>query len=87
MDVTDLLRPVLWIARALLWLGWDLIVRTIGWSIGWVFFRTITFGRFPDTGIGDIEQTSFGYSLIIELTGLLLLAAFVLFVSQYINGR
>ena len=87
MDVTDLLRPVLWIARALLWVGWDLLVRTIGWSIGWVFFRAITFGRFPDTGIGDLDQTSFVYSLIIEFTGLLLLAGFVFFLTQYINGR
>ena len=86
MDVTDLLRPVLWIARALLWVGWDLLVRTIGWSIGWVFFRAITFGRFPGMGIGELDQTSFGFSLIIELVGLLLLAGFVLLLTQRING-
>lgn len=87
MDLTDLLRPVLWIARALLWIGWNLIVRTIGWSIGWVFFRAVTLGRFPDTGIGNLDQTSLGYSLFIEFTGLILLAAFVFLLSQHLVGR
>ena len=87
MDLVDLLRPVLWIARALLWVGWDLLFRTVGWSVGWLFWRAITLGRFPDAGIKDVDETSFGHSLLVEFTGLALLAGLVVFLSIYVQGQ
>jgi hypothetical protein len=70
LDGFDLARPLFWLARGLLWLGWDCLVRTVGWSIGWPIWRVATFGRFPDTGFRDLDQTSLWASLVVELTGL-----------------
>ncbi len=90
IDVEDIIfRPVargaLVIARALLWLGWDVFVETIGWSIGWLIWRTLTFGRFPETGLGDIDETPWWVALLVELTGLLALVLLVWGLASYLG--
>jgi hypothetical protein len=70
IDLDDMLRPILWIARALWWLAWDFMVHTIGWSIGWYIWRGLTFGRFPEADLKEMEQASFWVSVLVELTGL-----------------
>ncbi len=77
LDAVDLIRPVLWIARALWWLGWEFLVRTVGWSIGWAIWRAVTFGRFPDTGFRDLDDTAHWASILVEMTGLAALAGVI----------
>lgn len=70
MELTDLLRPALWIARALWWLSYDFCVRTVGWSIGWPICRLLTFGRWPDTGFRELDETDVMHAFMVELIGL-----------------
>lgn len=62
------------VLRALWWLAWDFGVETIGWSIGWAFFRAITGGRFPAERLGEVDEASFGVACLVETVGLALLA-------------
>ncbi|WP_415891499.1 hypothetical protein ACMXYN_08925 [Neptuniibacter sp. PT8_73] len=74
-------RLVLWILRILQFLAWDLLVSSVGWSIGWFFYRTITFGYFPKESLGDLESCSWSKALFVELTGLAILASLIVFIS------
>jgi hypothetical protein len=69
-----ILKPLAMCLRFLLWLGWDLLIQTIGWSIGWSFFRIITIGHFPTQAINELENTNQYLATFIELTGLGILA-------------
>lgn len=85
LDATDFLRPALWVARVLWWLGWDFMIRAVGWAIGWPIWRALTLGYFPDTGFRDLEGTSFWVGLLVELTGLAALAALIGWLSQRVS--
>ena len=74
LDLIDLFRPALWVARALWWLGYEFAIRTVGWTIGWLIWRAFTLGRFPDTGIREIDETALWASILVEVTGLAALA-------------
>lgn len=81
-DLADLLiRPlataVLWLLRALLWLGWELMFSTIGWSIGWCVCRIFSLGRLPDVGIKEEDNYDLLPRLVVELIGLFALGALV----------
>jgi hypothetical protein len=81
-DVFELLvRPlavaVLWVLRALLWLGWDLMFSTIGWCIGWCMCRAVTLGRWPGVGINEEDDYDLLPRIVVELVGLLALAALI----------
>jgi hypothetical protein len=89
MDLEDLIfRPIarfaLMIARALWWLGWDFFVETVGWSIGWPICRVLSFGRFPETGFGELEETPFWAAVLVEATGLAALALIIWGLSAYL---
>lgn len=74
-DLLSLLKwPVVALLRALWWLSWELLVQTIGWSIGWVFLRALTFGRFPEERFRGLDDASWSKALFIEAVGLVLLA-------------
>lgn len=90
IEVEDLLfRPVariaLIVARALWWLGWEFLVQTVGWSIGWPIWRLLTLGRFPDTGFGDLDETSWWAATLVELTGLAALAVAIFLLFIYVG--
>jgi len=75
LEFTDLTRStVVAILRVLWWLGWDFAFCTIGWSIGWCFFRTITFGRFPAERFGELDEAPWIVVALVETSGLALLA-------------
>jgi len=75
LEFADLSRSALVaILRVLWWLGWDFMFCTVGWSIGWCFFRVITFGRFPAEALGELGEAPWIVAVLVELTGLALLA-------------
>lgn len=74
---------LLFVLRALWWLAWDLLVEGIGWTIGWVFYRALTFGRFPDFGVNEQENASYPLRLSVELTGLAILAVAIWLLSGH----
>jgi hypothetical protein len=84
-EIADLLRPAFWALRILWWLAWELLVRTIGWTIGWAIWRTLTFGRYPDADIGELDEMAFWPGVMIELTGLIALAGALFWLSHYIS--
>jgi hypothetical protein len=90
IEVDDLLfrpvaRLVLMVARALWWLGWEFLVGTVGWSIGWPIWRMLTAGRFPSTGFGELEDTAWWAALMVELTGLAALALVIWGLAVYVG--
>ena len=83
LDLSDLSRSaVAKLLRALWWLGWDFCIRTVGWSIGWVFLRAITLGRFPKEEIDHLDNAPWFLGLLVEILGLVLLAASIFAVSN-----
>jgi hypothetical protein len=84
-EIADLVRPALWVLRVLWWLAWDLLLRTIGWSIGWAIWRAVTFGRYPDADISELDDMAFWPGLMIELTGLIALAVGLFWLSHSLS--
>lgn len=78
LDPTDWIdlpkNLVLGVLRALWWLGWDFIIQTVGWSIGWCVLRVLTLGHYPRERLGDLAGASWVTSLWVELVGLAVLA-------------
>lgn len=70
------------VLRALWWLAWDFGVETIGWAIGWGFYRGVTAGRFPSENLGEQDETNAGVALLVEATGLVLLALAIWLVTS-----
>lgn len=62
------------VLRALWWLAWDFGVESVGWAIGWGFYRLVTGGRFPRERLGEQDEGSAGVVLFVEVTGLVILA-------------
>ncbi len=60
--------------RLMWWLAWDLLVETIGWTIGWFFWRMVSVGRFPCEGLGQQEEAPWTTHWLLQATGLGLLA-------------
>lgn len=86
VDLDDMLRPMLWVARALWWLAWDFMVQTIGWSIGWCIWRGLTFGRFPEADLKEMERASFWVSVLVELTGLAALGGVIVLLAYRLSA-
>jgi hypothetical protein len=84
LDTTDFIRPALWIGRALWWLGWELMVETVGWSIGWLVWRGLTLGRFPAAGFKELDEASGWVAIFVELTGLAVLAGLIWVLSAHV---
>ena len=68
--------------RALWWLGWDFCVRTVGWSIGWAFLRTLTLGRFPRERVKQLDNAPWLLGVLVEVLGLTLLTMGIFVLSQ-----
>ena len=81
-----LLRIILGLLRILLFIGWELLVEQVGWYVGWCFYRTLTFGHFPAEKISDQERASVGTAIIVEFTGLGVLALLIYGLSQLLGA-
>lgn len=77
-----LLRMVLGLLRVLLFIGWDLLFEQVGWFVGWLFYRGISFGRFPEQQLSEQDRASTGTAILVEFTGLGLLALAIYGLSQ-----
>ncbi|MBT0959585.1 hypothetical protein [Denitromonas iodatirespirans] len=75
-DVFELPRTLLvGVLRALWWLGWEFMIETVGWSIGWCALRVLTVGRFPRERLSGQDDASGPVQCLVESVGLLCLAA------------
>ena len=54
-------------------LVWELLFESIGWTIGWMFWRGVTLGRFPRVKWSELEQADFVTSLVVEGSGIAIL--------------
>ena len=81
LDLSNLLDAprslVLGFLRLLWWFAWEFWVETVGWAIGWCVLRTLTLGRFPGEGLGEMNQASLPKALLVELVGLGTLALLI----------
>ena len=79
IDVPDWLDAprglVIGVLRFLWWLAWDVCVQTVGWSIGRCVLRVLTLGRYPEERLGGVDEASSGTAIVVELVGLVVLAA------------
>lgn len=85
-----LIRPLasalLWVARGLLWLGWDFGVETVGWTIGWQTCRLVSGGRYPPERLGGQEEAPAVRAFLIEFIGLGCLALLVWALAHYLSA-
>ena len=70
----------------------EIVVRTIiqplGWCIGWVFWRAITFGYFPRCGIKEMGVPAGRWiTALLIATGWALMIAIPLGIFIYLDGR
>jgi len=79
-----ILKLLLMILRGLSFVAWELLVEYVGWSIGWAFYRVVTFGKFPSSGWRELENASTPLALFVEFTGLGLLAGSIYLLSGLI---
>ena len=81
-----LVRAVLWIARGLWWLAWDIGVELVAWSVGWPVCRVLTFGRLPRVGFKGIGEVSEWESALVEGLGILSLVVSIWLLSRSLHG-
>ncbi|MCB4362913.1 hypothetical protein KIH07_04165 [Hydrogenophaga taeniospiralis] len=60
--------------RVLRWLAMDLLIQTVGWSIGWFVLRVLTLGRCPGERLGGVDEAAPGTAFVVEVVGLGVLA-------------
>ncbi|GAA5215717.1 hypothetical protein GCM10025776_13410 [Corallincola platygyrae] len=86
--VGDIFRPILRLLygflRFLHFLAWELLVSYVGWSIGWAFYRTITFGVFPREKWSELEDCGWLKAIFVEFTGLAILAALICMMAELV---
>jgi hypothetical protein len=85
-DALDVVvRPVLLLARFLLWLIWDWFFDTIAWWVGWPVCRTLSLGHFPATGFNSYEESDFGEAIMVCATGILFLLGVIWLLADYLK--
>ena len=77
-----IVKLVIFCLRGLLYLGWDFCVETIGWTIGWWFYRAVTFGKFPTEKWEEQDNVPLILALSVEFTGLGILAGLIYLLTQ-----
>jgi len=78
-------RVVLVILRALYWLGWDFFFHVIGWYVGWLFLRALSFGHFPAAQIGEFDESPLWVQLMVALVGFAVLGCAIFLLSTQIH--
>lgn len=80
-DIPDIFElpksAVLGILRFLWWLGWDLVVETVFWAVGWLVLRTLTLGQYPGERFGEQDAASWRTAFVVQIVGLLVLATLI----------
>jgi hypothetical protein len=74
--IRPIIRLIIGVLRVLHYLGWYLFEQ-VGWTIGWYFYRSISFGQFPAEALSELGQTSWFKALLVEMTGLGILGALI----------
>ncbi|PBJ82319.1 hypothetical protein CMZ84_09035 [Lysobacteraceae bacterium NML93-0399] len=87
MDIIDFAwRPLYLVLRFLLWLAWDFLVLTVTWGLDWSFWRVLTWGRFPNAGLGDFDEVETFEAIVACATGLAMLGTALWFTHSTLNG-
>lgn len=77
VDLPDIDFPksaILAVLRFIWWLGWELLVETVFWAVGWLALRTLTLGRYPAERLGEQDAASWSTAFIVQAVGACLLA-------------
>lgn len=86
---SESLKPIarlfLAIVRGLIWLAWELMIQTIGWSIGWVICRVISFGYFPKEKVSELDSTPVTVAFVVEIIGLAFLCFLAYWLSKFVG--
>jgi hypothetical protein len=80
MDVPK--RLVLGLLRVLWWLAIDVGVQMVGWSVGWLFLRAITWGRLPSQPWDQTDAPPSFVHLLVSLLGVIVLALAIYLLSS-----
>jgi hypothetical protein len=84
-DILELLlKPFVfifsWIFRIVFYLSVEIVHEYIAWSVGWTFWRTLSFGNYPAQGIWDDEKAPILTNLFVSLTGYFIITLLVILV-------
>ena len=67
-------QVVLGVLRVAWWLVWDVVVRGLGWVVGWPLWRALSLGRFPRCSIFDHGAIGAIATLVVHLTGVIVVS-------------
>lgn len=74
-DAIDFLtRPLLAVARGVMWVVSEFFFHIVLWCIGWPLWRLLSLGRYPETGFGDGEEAGTIETILVSGLGLAVLA-------------
>ena len=69
LAIRGIAKVFLFISRALLFLIWQGLCETIFWYIGWPIAKALTFGKYPEMGIHEIEKENLFIQAAVILIG------------------
>lgn len=85
LDVTDIFESsktlFVGILRFLWWLGWDILIETVFWAVGWLALRCVTLGHYPTERLGEQDAASWRTAFVVQVVGALVLAALIWLLS------
>ena len=85
LDIPDIFEGpksvVVGLLRFLWWLAWDFSVETVFWAVGWLTFRTLTLGRYPNERLTEQDAASGFAAFVVEVAGALVLASAIWLLS------
>lgn len=77
-----LLKPVLivflWLFRLVFFVVVEVVHEYITWAVGWCFLRLLSFGKYPKQGIWSDQRASVATSVLVSLTGALLITLLII---------
>ena len=86
MELVELAaRPLVLVARFLLWLVWDLLLLSVAWGIGWPIWRMLSLGRFPHVGFWQFQESGEGEAFLVCGVGVVFLVAMIWLLSRFIG--
>ena len=81
-----LARPILFIARAIVWLTWEIMCEKMLWYLGWPASKLITLGFVPRESITNGENEHPAIFVFVALVGLAYPIAITYYLTKYLSS-
>ena len=80
-----LARTILFIARAIVWITWEIMCEKFLWYLGWPVSKVVTLGFLPRESITNGEKEHTAIFIIVALIGLAYPIAITYYLTKYLS--